>query len=116
MAIMPPAHKRLVHHATAKGFARLPTPGWNKFLDQGSYDHRVRRRDDPEPSYEGQRAGIFNRLVDEQRVGLMNAENWLRAWEARAEEIGFPRGVQGFWAEGWGWIVRELALERRGSD
>jgi hypothetical protein len=88
----------------------------NKFLDLGSYDPRMNRRGEAEPTYEGLRAGIFNRLVDEERVGLMDAENWLRAWEAEAEEIGWPRGSQSFWDDGWRWIIEERALQRGSSD
>jgi hypothetical protein len=76
----------------------------------------MNRRGDAEPGYEVERAGVFNRLVDLERVGLMDAENWLRAWEARAEEIGRPRGDQGFWDEGWRWITEELAVQRRTSN
>jgi hypothetical protein len=76
----------------------------------------MNRRGDTEPSYEGLRAGIFNRLVDQERVGLMDAETWLRAWEAKADEIGWPRGSYGFWEEGWRWIIEEREAQRAGSD
>ena len=60
-----------------------------------------------------QRTGIFTRLVHEQRVGLLDAERWLRAWEGKAEDLGRPRISEGFWDEGWRWITGELALEGR---
>jgi hypothetical protein len=63
--------------------------------------------------YEIQRAGIFNRLVDEERIGLIDAEDWLRTWEAKAESIGRPQESQDFWVEGWRWITGELAAKRR---
>ena len=70
----------------------------------------------PERPDEALRAGIFNRLVDEEHVGLLDAEYWLRAWEAKADEIGRPRSSQGFWDEGWRWIIGERALERRNTN
>ena len=73
-------------------------------------------RGDPELSYDLLRAGIFNRLVDEEHVGLLDAEYWLRAWEAKAEDIGRPRTSQGYWDEGWRWINGERARERHKSN
>jgi hypothetical protein len=67
-------------------------------------------------SYELERAGIFNRLVDEERIGLIDAENWLRAWDAKAESIGRPRESHDFWVEGWRWITGELAFQRRNTQ
>ena len=63
--------------------------------------------------YEILGAGIFNRLVDEERLGLIDAENWLRTWEAKADSIGRPQDTDDFWVEGWRWITGELAFERR---
>ena len=71
---------------------------------------------DPERSYEAERAGLFNRLVDEERVGLLDAEYWLRAWEAKADEIGRPRGSQGYWEEAWRWISGERAAKRQETN
>lgn len=56
---------------------------------------------------------MFNRLVDEERLGLIDAENWLRTWEAKADAIGRPQDTDDFWVEGWRWITGELAFERR---
>jgi hypothetical protein len=76
----------------------------------------MRGEGDSEPSYEVVRASVFNRLVDEERIGLMDAENWLRAWEAKADEIGRPRGADGYWDEGLRWIIGERGVERSGSN
>lgn len=70
-------------------------------------------RGDPEPGYEAQRAGLFNRLVDEERIGLLDAEYWLRAWEAKTDEIGRPRDSMDYWDEGWRWITGERAASRQ---
>ena len=64
-------------------------------------------------AYQVQRTGIFSRLVHDERLGLLEAERWLRAWEAKAEHLGRPRISEGFWDEGWRWIVGELAGEVR---
>ena len=74
------------------------------------------RRGDAEPSYEVLRAGIFNRLVDEERIGFLDAEYWLRAWKAKAEEIGRARGSDGYWDEGLRWIIGERGAERRSAN
>ena len=73
-------------------------------------------RGTPEPSHEAQRAELFNRLVDEEHVGLLDAEYWLRAWEAKTDEIGRPRGSQGYWDEGLRWIIGERAAKRQHSN
>ena len=67
----------------------------------------------PERIYQVERTGIFRRLVHEHRVGLLEAEGWLRAWEDKAEHLGRPRTSEGFWDEGWRWISGELALKDR---
>jgi len=72
-------------------------------------------RGDPERGYEAQRAGLFNRLVDEEHIGLLDAEYWLRAWEAKTDEIGRPRTSQGYWDEAWRWIAGERAAKRGNS-
>jgi hypothetical protein len=68
---------------------------------------------DPELVYQVQRTGVFTRLVHDQRIGLLEAERWLRDWEEKAEHLGRPRMSQGFWDEGWRWITGELALKDR---
>lgn len=73
-------------------------------------------RGDSDHTDDALRAGIFNRLVDEEHVGLLDAEYWLRAWEAKAEDIGRPRGSHGYWDEGWRWINGERALKRHHSN
>jgi hypothetical protein len=86
------------------------------FLDGGPYAPRVSDRGNPERVYQIERAQLFNRLVDEQRVNLLDAERWLRRWEAKAEEIGRPRASLGFWDEGRRWIYGELSAKRRKPD
>jgi hypothetical protein len=66
-------------------------------------------------SLELERAGIFNRL-DEARIGLLDAEHWLRSWEAKAVELGRPAESPGYWDEGWRWINGELAIRRRSQS
>ena len=66
--------------------------------------------------YELERAGIFNRLVDEEQLGLIDAEDWLRTWEAKAESIGRPQETHDFWVEGWRWITGELGFQRRNAQ
>ena len=73
-------------------------------------------RSGAESSYELQRADVFRRLVHDERFGLLDAEHWLRAWEAKAEEIGRPRDSTGYWEEAWRWIMGQRALERDNAD
>jgi hypothetical protein len=67
-------------------------------------------------AYDLERAGVFDRLVDEHRVTLLDAELWLRRWEAKADDIGRPRTSRDFWLQGWQWINGELAAEHRKTD
>jgi hypothetical protein len=69
-----------------------------------------------EPTYEVLRVGVFKRLVREERVSLLDAEQLLRAWESKAEEIGRRRESHDFWFEGYRWILGELRLRRRESQ
>jgi hypothetical protein len=69
-----------------------------------------------ESSYGALRGNVFNRLVHEERVGLLDAEHLLRAWEEKADEIGRRRESHDFWFEGLRWILGELALRRRGTN
>jgi hypothetical protein len=69
-----------------------------------------------ESSYEVLRVGVFNRLVREERVSLLDAEHLLRAWETKAEEIGRRRESHDFWFEGYRWILGELRLRRRATQ
>ena len=69
-----------------------------------------------ERTYQVQRMEIFHMLVSQQHVRLLDAEHWVRAWESKAEELGRPTASQGFWDEGWRWIVGELTVQRRNSS
>lgn len=56
---------------------------------------------------------LLLRLVDVARVGFYDAERWVRAWEAKAAEIGRTLDSKEYWIEGQRWIEGELAVERR---
>ena len=71
------------------------------------------RSEEPEGWFERERAALLLRLVAIERLGFYDAEVWLRAWEAKAEELGRPRAATDFWIEGERWIDGELAAERR---
>lgn len=62
------------------------------------------RRGDPERIYQAQRAGIFARLTQNERVDEVDAEHWISAWEQEAEARGRAHS-QGFWDDGWHWIA-----------
>ena len=74
----------------------------------------VGREDEP---HERERAALLLHLIDVERVDLYDAEQWLRSWEAKADELGRPRGSHDFWTEGLRWIVGERnAKVRRDSS
>jgi hypothetical protein len=62
------------------------------------------RRGDPKRIYEAQRAGVFMRLVQSERLDVLDAEHWIARWEGEAEVNGPARGSQGFWDAAWRWI------------
>jgi hypothetical protein len=64
------------------------------------------RKPDPERIYLARRAAIFRRLVDEQRLGKLDAEGWIAAWEQEAASRGLDRHSGSFWDEGRVWIDR----------
>lgn len=68
--------------------------------------------DDPRLPYAILRMGLFERLVRVDRVPLLDAEHWIREWEAKAEDIGRPRDSDGYWAEAHRWITGERAARR----
>ena len=63
------------------------------------------RRGDPERIYQAQRAGIFARLVQSERVNELDAEHWISRWEREAEVNGPAVGSQGYWDAAWLWIA-----------
>jgi hypothetical protein len=67
------------------------------------------RRGDPERIYQAQRAGIFRRLVDAERLDELDAEHWIARWERETEANGPGRGTTGYWDEAWRWIVSQRA-------
>jgi hypothetical protein len=70
------------------------------------------RRGDPERIYQAQRAGIFARLTQSERVDELDAEQWISRWERHAELEGLSRELIGFWAAGWDWIAEQRAPKR----
>jgi hypothetical protein len=64
------------------------------------------RRGDPERIYEAQRAGIFRRLVDAERVNELDAEHWISRWEREADESGRGRDDH-YWSDAWEWIAEQ---------
>jgi hypothetical protein len=69
------------------------------------------RRDDPERIYQAQRAGIFARLTQGERVSQLEAEEWISRWVSHAEAEGIAHG-NAFWDAAWDWIAEERALKR----
>jgi hypothetical protein len=62
------------------------------------------RRGDPERIYQAQRAGVFMRLVNAERLDQLDAEHWISRWEREAEANGPAIGSQGYWDAAWRWI------------
>jgi hypothetical protein len=69
------------------------------------------RRGDPERIYQAQRAGIFARLTQSERVSELDAEHWISRWEREAESGGLARNAVGFWDTGWDWIAEQRATK-----
>ncbi len=63
------------------------------------------RRADPERIYRAQRAGIFMRLINGERLDHFDAEHWLARWDREAEANGRAVGSQGYWDAAWRWIT-----------
>jgi hypothetical protein len=59
------------------------------------------RRGDPDRIYQAQRAGIFTRLRDTERVNELYAEHWIARWAREAEASRWARDSQGYWDAGW---------------
>jgi hypothetical protein len=62
---------------------------------------------DEEKIYEAQRAGVFTRLVSEERLSASDAEEWIAAWERQVAEAELEFDGGAFWDEAWEWIQRE---------
>jgi hypothetical protein len=67
------------------------------------------RRGDPERIYQAQRAGVFARLTQNERVHELDAEHWISAWERHADGQGIERRGHSFWDAGWAWISEQRA-------
>jgi hypothetical protein len=63
------------------------------------------RKPDPERIYLARRAAQFRRLMDEQRLDELGAEQWIVALEREAESRGLARLGGAFWDEGRAWIA-----------
>ncbi len=63
------------------------------------------RHRDPERIYQAQRAGIFARLTQNERVDQLDVEHWIGRWEREAETNGPAVGSQGYWDAAWRWIA-----------
>ncbi len=57
------------------------------------------RRGGPDRIYQAQRAGIFARLTQQERVNEPEAERLISAWEGHAEAEGLSRATVGFWTQ-----------------
>jgi hypothetical protein len=62
------------------------------------------RRGDPDAVYRAQRAGIFRRLVDAERVNELDAEHWTSRREREADSAGRARDDY-YWSDAWEWIT-----------
>jgi hypothetical protein len=82
----------------------MPT---QKLARPGAYHRAMPRRGDPELIYRAQRAGIFNRLRDAEKLDEERAEDLIAQWEREAEATGRERGSMGYWDEAWRWIKAE---------
>ena len=72
-------------------------------MDLSPPRYRAEMPRDPERIYQAQRAGIFRRLVDAERLSAFDAEHWISRWEREAEESanGPAVGSQGYWDAAW---------------
>jgi hypothetical protein len=69
------------------------------------------RRGDPDRIYRAQRAGIFARLTQGERLSQLEAEHWISAWERHADAEGIAHG-NAFWDAAWEWITEQRAPKR----
>lgn len=65
------------------------------------------KRGDPERIYQAQRAGVFRRLVDAERLSEQEAERLIAGWEHKASIEGLERGGYVYWELGWDWIAEQ---------
>ena len=65
------------------------------------------RRGDPERIYQAQRAGIFARLTQSERLDELDAEHWISRWERHAEAQGLDPTRTGRWTAAWEWIAEK---------
>jgi hypothetical protein len=59
----------------------------------------------PDRSHEAKRGVILRRLVMDEWLDELDAEDRVAAWERLAGELGRDRGSIGYWDEGWRWIT-----------
>ena len=73
------------------------------------------RRGNPERIYQAQRAGIFARLTQQERVNELDAEHWISRWEREAGSRGLSQTSIGFWDSAWEWVAeRRMGRGRDG--
>jgi len=65
------------------------------------------RRPHPLRLYAAHRAGLFQRLVREARIGEAGAEQWIVTWESEARQRGLDGRRGDWWASAWRWIAAE---------
>jgi len=66
---------------------------------------RTMRKPNPERIYLARRAAHFRRLVDEDRLDDLDADQWIAAREREAASRGLDRNSAGFWQDGESWIA-----------
>ncbi len=69
------------------------------------------RRGDPDRIYQAQRAGIFARLTQGERLSQLEAEEWISRWESHTKTEGITH-VHAFWDAAWDWIAEQRAPKR----
>jgi hypothetical protein len=65
------------------------------------------RKPDPERIYQARRAATFRRLVDEHRLGELDAEHWMARWEREADARALDRRTDAFWQDSARWITEQ---------
>jgi hypothetical protein len=72
------------------------------------------RRPDPLNLYLAHRAGLFQRLRSQARIGAASAEQWIVAWESETRQRGLDARKGDWWAPAWDWIGEQRRPGNRG--
>ena len=59
----------------------------------------------PDRTHEANRVAILRRLVMDECLDELDAEDRVAEWERRAADLGRRRGSRGYWDEGWRWMT-----------